>query len=721
MANYRARNGRALRGAAPKIPRRSGSRRASGWAVQLAVVLLVSASTVGAAAQGDAMELSNGRVQVMIDGERGTILRLRDVAGDMDLQVAPDQAENYRLLVPVDEDKGNLILGKDQRLDRWMRSDTEATLHWDGPLTDVRGEAHDINVTMHVALVDDGASFTLELTNDSEGTVQEALYPFVGGLLAASEASAEAPDRITPVGMNDHKAVTRPFGQYDYGYPNNFAFQFVARGDAAQRGLYFGCHDTVARYKHLRFIEMGDGDASEVYATLVHMPFAKPGQVFAGAPAVFQFHAGDWVDAGAIYRDWFVDAFGLMTHEDDWIRRHGFYQMIMIMLPEGNVNYRIEEIPQLARDGLEYGITSLQIAGWQFGGHDNGYPYYEPDPRLGTWEELEAAIRACHELGVRVYFFVNIHVVNLDTEWYKTELKNYGWESESGDPYWIAGWGMGTLASRMAHTVPQMAFNDASFEGMAEGHLKYFRKLAEIGADGIHIDKLFPGHINMNPRSQYSPDQSVWEGTINLIQRIDEECRAINPEFRMSFECNWDRVLSYGAATWWGGNMSRAKRIFPELVETVGLYQPYDYIGVNNVILNGFVGMLSPHHFNLSMACPTWSGLSQYVAEVNRIREATADVIFFGEPLHGEGIVEFAEPVQDASVSVQAYRSRTTGKRGFVLVNNGSEPVVRTFTGFEGQTSGRATVHMPYAETVSLPLPVRIETPAERLAVVVEE
>ena len=163
---------------------------------------------------------------------------------------------------------------------------------------------------------------------------------------------------------------------------------------------------------------------------------------------VIQFHDGDWIAAGkAIYRPWFDKTFGLVKPEDDWIRRESFFQMIMIMLPEGNTNYTINQIPQLARDGLKYGVKSLQIAGWQWGGHDNGYPYYEPDPRLGTWDDLERAIRQCHEMGVKMYFFANIHVNTLDTEWYQKELKDYDYENRRHDRYWVAGWGMGTLAA----------------------------------------------------------------------------------------------------------------------------------------------------------------------------------------------------------------------------------------------------------------------------------
>jgi len=53
-----------------------------------------------------------------------------------------------------------------------------------------------------------------------------------------------------------------------------------------------------------------------------------------------------------------------------------------------------------------------------------------------------------------------------------------------------------------------MAFADASFPRFAEAQLNYFKKLARVGADGIHVDKLYPSPINFNPRVVLSPDQS---------------------------------------------------------------------------------------------------------------------------------------------------------------------------------------------------------------------
>jgi hypothetical protein len=84
----------------------------------------------------------------------------------------------------------------------------------------------------------------------------------------------------------------------------------------------------------------------------------------------------------------------------------------MFELPEGTINYRFKDIPHWARDAKAAGINSVLISGWHVGGHDNGYPDYSPEPRLGTWKELEEGIKACHKLGLRVYFFVKVRCIS---------------------------------------------------------------------------------------------------------------------------------------------------------------------------------------------------------------------------------------------------------------------------------------------------------------------
>lgn len=663
--------------------------------------------------------VENSYCRVEVDRQYGRLLRLVDRKGQVDLKSPAELAENFRFLLPLPEDARHCIWGKDQGLSSVETSVDALVLRWAGPMKDARGVAHDLAATMWIELRGEAVQFRFSVTNRTQLQLREVWYPAIGGLLQFGPSNSANRCTLNPP-PHSSKRFTRPFGQHLVGYPSqNMGFVQIHH-PTFNRGLYLGAHDAVDRFKGFYFLEHGQGEQSNVAAWLVHYPFTPPGGSFVGAPFVAQFHDGDWVRAGReLYRPWFIQTFGLMKPEDDWIRQNSFFQMIMIMLPEGNVNYTIRQIPQLARDGLKYGLTSLQIAGWQRGGHDNGYPYYEPDPRLGTWRDLQRALRECHALGVKVYFFANLHVNNLDTEWYKRELKDYDFETMKGHAAWIDGWGMGTLASRMKLTTPLMAFADVSFPGLADGQLKYFKKLAAVGADGLHLDKCYQTPLNFNPRIPLGPDQSPWAGTTRMAERVSRECRAIHPDFRLSFETTYDRLLSFGASTWWAGNMSMARKVFPELVETVGLYQPYDYVGVNDAVRHGYAVMVAPFQFNRSMDCEPWRGLAGYIRDVKKVRDELADYVFTGEQLD-PGEVSFGAGEKPAGIEHAVYRNLKNGKRACLLTNRGASPASVTFAGFGATGAGQVRVLRPGQSPTAITAPGQVTVDAERLVVVLE-
>lgn len=661
--------------------------------------------------------LENESLRVILDRHCGTFLRVEDKVSGVALEVPARAAENFRIALPVPGADDNRILGREQPLAQAEVNGNTARLFWKGPLRDTHGQPQDIDAEMTIAL--DGPGMTVRFTarNRTPHRIDEAAYPVLGGVLGLDGTGPHAKVSLNPPPLNA-KACVRPFGEYAMGYPGlNMPFVDVQAGSHA-RSVYFGAHERLARYKLFRFQEAAFEGGSEVFLSLCHLPLTPPGGTFEGASVVLKFHDGDWVRGGKeIYRPWFVNTFGLKRKEDDWVRRQGFYQMIMIMLPEGNVNYRISEIPQLARDGLKYGVTSLQIAGWQRGGHDNGYPYYEPDPRLGTWEELRQAIEECHRLGVKVYFFANLNVVNVDTEWYKKELKDCAWQSANGGDYRVDGWGMGTLASRMGLTTPLMGFYDPSFPAMHDGHLKYFKKLAEIGADGLHLDKMFPGDMNFNPRIAMPSDTCLNEGALKLIKDIHDTCGAIHPGFALSHECNLDRVLTYGLSTWWAGNMSQARQVFPELLETIGLYQPYDYFTLNEAVRNGYAVMISPFHFNRSMDCKPWRGLAKYIGDVKKIRDELADIVFFGERIADTPALRVDMQPLPSGIAVQGYRSLSNGKVGCVVTNAGANAAEIRWSG----SAARARIFVPGAAPKTVDLPCTVTVAPERLIMAAEE
>ncbi len=389
----------------------------------------------------------------------------------------------------------------------------------------------------------------------------------------------------------------------------------------------------------------------------------------------------------------------------------------MFELPEGTICYKFTDIPQWAKDAKDHGVNSLMISGWHHGGHDNGYPDYTPDLRLGTWRELENGIKACHALGMKVYFFVNYQQVMLDSDWYKNELGKYREWGPNGETTWNAGWGMGTLWARMDHP-KRMTGADPAFPQYRKIIVDQFEKLAAIGADGVHVDKMFPAALDFNPDLPMSPDTGPWEGAILLTREVFEACRKHNPDWAMSFECNWDRMLQFTGATWWVGNQLVTRKVFPEQAETQMIAMAYDYLGVNNLVRDGHIVMVAPLNFCRSMGWKPWDGLANYIKEVKRIRDGLAGAVFQGEMLGREGVIIPGNLPPGIAYNVS--RNLLTGKHACVFTNALMEAKKQPFQGFAAGHGGEVRIYTPFREPKVAKLPAEIEIPAEGIIFVEE-
>ncbi|MBN2022450.1 MAG: hypothetical protein JW809_06610 [Pirellulales bacterium] len=663
--------------------------------------------------------LENDRVLLEVDPARGTILRILDKASSIELAPPRALAENFRLVVLLPDKTTATILGKDQKLSSAIRTEDGLALAWTGPLVDTAGAPHKIAVRMDVKAVGNELQFQLHLENGATGKLQEAWYPMIGGLAEFGPPGKPADAVLwAPTPSPSTKKVASPFGCETFGYPGRLAMSFTClESAAAGRSLYFASHDAVARFKVYRFEEHAQDHAKDVFACIQHLPYTPPGETFDGSTVVLRVVDGDWRAGGKAYRAWFERTFGIAQPADSWIRRESFFQMTMFELPEGTITMRFRDIPKWAKDAKDHGVHSVMISGWNRGGHDNGYPHYTVDPRLGTWEELEQGIRACHAMGVNVYFFVNFQPVMFDTDWYKTELVKYREHNAEGGITWNVGWGMGTLWARMDHP-KRMTWANPAFPQFRKIIVDQFARLAQIGADGVHVDKVYPSAMDFNPESPMGPDTAPWQGTILLSREVMEACRKHNPRWAMSFECNWDRLLEFGGATWWVGNQPVTRLVFPENAETLLIFAAYDYLGVNNAVRQGHVVMLGPLNFCRSVAWKPWERLADYVKEVKRIQDGLTDTVFLGEVLGQDGVRLDGPPA--AGVAYNVFRNRATGRRACVLTNATMTPKRQTIAAFDPREGGNVRVHAPFAEVQIVALPAAIEIPAERIVFVEE-
>jgi hypothetical protein len=427
------------------------------------------------------VKIENHLYSVEVDSQNGVIYRIFDKIGQLDLLVEPRLADNFRLLIPLPDLEANYIPGKAQRLTSIEQTGDSMTLCWNGPLTNPRGK-FDLDVIMRIELVGHTLEFRVDVQNRTPYRVAEVWYPLLGGTLGLGRIEERKGTQVlVPSGFSQWNAnlfvhfgtsidLGTPVPERFFSYPAGMSMPWAdIYNPNINRGLYFAAHDTIPRTKTLRFemhpgigrgrplsdwprAEELNGLPAGVLANWVSFPYTRPGETFEGPPVILQFHEGDWREGARIYREWFTKHFSLTDSRKSWLRQMTAYQDTMFLLPEGNVNVTFKGIPQWAKDALDYGVKAVLISGWHQGGHDSGYPIYEPDPRLGTWDELAAGIRECHQMGIKVFFFVNVQPVDIDTEWYRNELHRYRSMDPWGCAYGPYGWGMGTLGARIGYT-----------------------------------------------------------------------------------------------------------------------------------------------------------------------------------------------------------------------------------------------------------------------------
>jgi len=694
------------------------SRLTSLLVISLSALLSPTATPEEGAMSGDCLRVENRALAVALDRATGSVLRIASKRDGAELVCARELAESFRLIVRASDGSHTTLCGRDQKLVETSGNARQLQLTWGKPLYDTEGRPHDLVVRMAVRLAAESVEFRLSLENESGHTVREVWYPLVGDLSSfGGQAAATETVVMVPTSSPWIQRTQPPFGEHVFGYPGQMNMSFASLyNPRTNRGVYFASHDKVARYKAYRFFEERRGDTAVTLACVQHFPHVPDGKGFRGPPVVVRFHPGEWHAAGAIYREWFIKTFGLMDPSRCWVRRETFFQDAMFLMPEGTLNFTFRDIPRWAQDAVDHGVTSLLISGWHRGGHDNGYPHYEPDPRLGTYEDLREGIAACHRLGAKVYFFVNYQPAMVESDWYKRELHQYIEMREDGG-HSSVGWGMGTLWARMGHP-KQMTWVDPGFPAYRRELVRQFRKLAEIGADGLHVDKMFPGAVNYNPRCRLSPDTSTWEGAIRLTETVHEECRRINPDFAMSFECNWDRMLQFGTAVWWVGNMSVVRSVFPEMAETLAILAPYDYLGVNNAVRSGHAVLLGPLNCARSIGWEPWEGLADYVKEVKGIQDRLLETVFLGEVLGQQGVELLQGP--QAGIEYNVFRNVRNGEHTCVLTNSDLVESRQGIRSLGSEGSGQVRIHTPFQQPVEADLPVEVAVPGEGIVFVQE-
>lgn len=447
----------------------------------------------------------NGALIGMVAAETGWVIHRRESLG-----------LSWRLLVPVhDELRNNPVYGELQKLTSYTQDENGITFVWSG-VDSLHLKRLNITVTVRVAIEGKQAVWYTQVENKTGYIVESVYSPHLGDLSHPEDAewfktfiydySAAAQWNLWPTFENHegYYGVDYPtqFGQWSAGCGAPMSPFFLMRSES--QGLYAGIkapsEELVAWHCELRpgygsSIDARVPERDEIAGKPVHIRFApvhmcyiQPGASQELTPIALEAFQGGWQQGTDIYKAW-RDTWTVNAEVPDWAKDVHSWLQLHINSPEDELRLRFTDLPKVARECAEYGVKAIQLVGWNHGGQDQGNPSHDPDPRLGTYEELKQAIAECQKLGVKIILFAKFTWADRATEWFRKELVDCAIKDPYGDYYCYAGYKYQTPAQLLdintKRLIP-MCFGSEHYMQVCRNE---FKKLVDLNCDGFLFDE----------------------------------------------------------------------------------------------------------------------------------------------------------------------------------------------------------------------------------------
>lgn len=465
----------------------------------------------------DTFVLDNGNLRLEFDRSNGALIGLTAVKSGWEILNRPHLGLSFRLMIPLPRRRNNPVFGEKQPVTSIEVSpdNRTAVFVWDG-VTSEYGGKHDIKLTLKVQLNEKQAVFTLNIENNSEHTVENVYCPYLGDIqhppaeewfktFIYNYASVQEWS-LWPTYQNLH-------GYFGVDYPTQFGPWTAACGApmspycllrGSNQGLYAGiCEpssELVAWHTELRpgygssidsrvpeELAIGGKNVATRFAA-VHIPYIMPEETRTLTPVALEAFEGGWQKGVDIYKEW-RSSWMKTAEVPQWAREPHSWQQIHINSPEDELRMFFRDLVKIGEDCAKHGVKAIQLVGWNDGGQDQGNPSHDPDPRLGTFEELKEAIAKIQAMGVKMILFSKFTWADRATERFRKDLVRHAIKDPYGDYYVYQGYRYQTATQLLdintKRLIP-MCFLSEEYLGVCE---EEFKKTAELGADGILFDE----------------------------------------------------------------------------------------------------------------------------------------------------------------------------------------------------------------------------------------
>jgi hypothetical protein len=667
------------------------------------------------------MILRSEALELVFNEASGALESLRVQETDWAVLDRAQLGLSFRLLVPLSEERrNNQVWGETQRLADLQASSTsqEAVLTWDG-LTSQLGQALDIRFTLNVALRGRQVIFTPRVENHSPYIVENVYCPYLGDL--QPPAGAEwfrtfqfAYGSAVEWGLWPTYQNTR--GYYGVDFPTQFGSGvsggtpmspfILLRGP--RQGLYAGVaqasSELVAWHTELRpgygdsmtarVAERGTLSGQEAHTRFaaVHVPYIQPGETRTLTPVALEPFVGGWQAGVDIYRAW-RNTWMTLAEPPAWAREPHAWQQVHINSPEDELRVHFRDLVKIGVECARHGVEAIQLVGWNDGGQDQGNPSHDPDPRLGTFEDLKAAIAEIQALGLKVILFAKFTWADRATERFRRDLIRHAIKDPYGDYYLYGGYQYQTATQLLdintKRLVPMCFLSDDYLRVCNEE----FAKTLALGADGILFDECMhhgPALLCFDGSHGHRSGAPVYANDCRLIENFRGLTDATRPDFLFAGEgCyDWEMAVYHLAY-----HRSESKEHIPlaRYLFPAGLYMTAvtgftDRNMVNQCLLYRYIISYEP--FNFKGRLEDFPVTLAYGKQMDALRRELREYFWDGEFRHEAGVQVSTEGKPHHPYAV--YISRQTSKVGVVIANyDHQRPVTVQATLANGQSLDR--------------------------------
>jgi hypothetical protein len=454
--------------------------------------------------------LENSHLSAEFDAKTGALVSLIHKATGWTIQGRETLAASFRLVVPLPDRLLNVVDGVKQSVTSARENSENGRLmfSWEGVESE-NGGALDVRLEATVTLNETGLTFEMSIDNHCPYPVESVAYPFLGDLTRPT--GSQTLRRVHLNYCNLHIKSLFPRFDNERGYWGvEYPIQMVPTPEspfllvlAENEGLYIGCHDTEAaeRVEYTFQLIPGYGKVGVVPSESeiagvpvrqefapVHFPFVQPGETFRLSPIVLHPFTGDWHTGVDLYKAW-RQTWMQRPAAPAWLQDIHSWQQLQMTSWGDSLRIPYRDLVQYGEECVQHGVSVIQLTGWTLYGQDGRLPIHDIDPRLGTWDELKAAVARCQELGVKIILYEKYTCTDVGTDWYK----NGGYRGASrdifGNVHGHEGWQY-DMPSHLAgiNTRPYawMCMNSTEWQQEA---LAQVRHSLELDPDGLLLDE----------------------------------------------------------------------------------------------------------------------------------------------------------------------------------------------------------------------------------------